>query len=411
MSLQNLEREYKRLADRGIQLDLTRGKPGPSQVALADALDGILQGDFQCSDGTDARNYGGLRGIPECRELGAVLTGFPADCVIAGGNSSLQLMYLVADLIVNHGLAGSTPIRDRNPAALCLVPGYDRHFTLTSALGVQMLAVTLADDGPDMAQVEAMVAADPSIAFIWCVPKHSNPTGCTYSADVVNRMATLPALRGTERPLFVLWDNAYSVHDFGEVATELSSIYDAANASNTLDRVVAFASTSKITHAGAGVAFVAGSERTLSDIEKHLNVMTVGYDKVNQLRHARFLKDAEGIEAHMAKHAKIVKPLFDTVESGLQHHLGNTGLAKWTQPTGGYFVSLDLSSDFATEVVELASSIGLKLTAAGATYPYGKDPMNANIRIAPTYANRDDIEIAMEVLGLSVQLAAARRQA
>ena len=410
MNLETLENEYRRLLSEGTQLDLTRGKPGTAQVSLADPLDGILQGDYLCSDGVDARNYGSLRGIPECRELGGFLTGFPADNVIAGGNSSLQLMYLVADLIANHGLSGSTSVAGRNPSALCLVPGYDRHFTLTESLGLRMHSLNLVADGPDMDEVEAIVDDEPSIAFVWCVPKHSNPSGCTYSSDVVKRLAALPSRRSDDRPFFILWDNAYAAHDFGETAAHLESIYDSAIAANTLDRVVAFASTSKITHAGAGVAFVAGSETTLANIENHLSVMTVGHDKVNQLRHARFLQDGNGIRSHMAKHAEIVKPLFDAVERGLQEHLGNTGLASWTQPKGGYFVSLDVPNGLAREVVAMASGAGLKLTAAGATYPYGKDPNDANIRIAPTYAEREDIEKAMEIVGVSVRLAAARRQ-
>lgn len=409
MNRDQLEQEYSALVARGIQLDLTRGKPGSAQVALSDPLDGILQGDFVCSDGVDARNYGGLRGIPECREIGAFLTDYPVEHVLAGGNSSLQLMFLLADLIVNHGLAGSEPVASKNPNALCLVPGYDRHFTLTSSLGVGMKSLSLGDDGPDMDEVEALVKSDPSIAFIWCVPKHSNPTGCTYSDAAVRRMAALPASRAPDQPLFVLWDNAYSVHDFGDADTELASVYEAANEANTLDRIVVFASTSKITHAGAGVAFIGGSERILADVESRLSVMTVGHDKVNQLRHARFLVDGSGVLAHMKKHASIVRPLFDQVEIGLQGHLGNTGLASWTHPTGGYFVSLDVPEGLAREVVSLAAGAGVKLTSAGATFPYGTDPNDKNIRIAPTYATKDDIETAMEVVGASVRLAASRK--
>lgn len=397
---------YDELRARGISLDLTRGKPSSAQVALADELDGILRGNYICSDGVDARNYGGLKGIPECREIGSLLMDFPASNVFACGNSSLTLMYQVVDLIVNHGVAGSPPLgRSKRPKALCLVPGYDRHFTLTEALGVEMVTHTLGSDGPDMDAVESLVKEDRSIAFIWCVPKHSNPTGCTYSPDVVKRIAALPTAREKQEPFFVLWDNAYAVHDFEENTVELHSIYDEAMSAGTLDRIIAFASTSKITHAGAGVGFIAASEQVLFEFEQYLSVMTVGFDKVNQLRHARFLVDAAGVSSHMEKHATIVRPLFKEVERGLHEHLGNQELATWTQPSGGYFVSLDVNSASAREVVKLAGEMGLQLTKAGATFPYGKDPVDSNIRIAPTYADVEDIKIAMEVIGVAVKLA------
>ena len=410
MNLAELTSSFEKLKNRGIQLDLTRGKPSTAQVALADGLDGVLKGDYTCSDGIDARNYGGLRGIPECRGLGGVLTGYPAQQVMAAGNSSLNLMYLVVDLIVNRGLAGTKPLGfSKKPKALCLVPGYDRHFTLSHALGLDMVTLGLGAEGPDMGEVEELVKKDPSIALVWCVPRHSNPTGCTYSDEVVNRMAALPASRDNNTPFFVLWDNAYAVHDFEDVTPRLASIYSLAEDAGTLDRVVTFASTSKITHAGAGVAFLASSDRVLADVESHLSVMTVGFDKVNQLRHARFLVDEEGVRSHMRRHAEIVKPLFQEVERGLQAHLGNTDLATWTKPTGGYFVSLDVGQGQAKKVVGLAAELGLQLTQAGATYPYGKDPDDTNIRIAPTYATLPDIEIAMEMLGVAVKLASARQ--
>ena len=410
MKVAELRAAFQALKGKQIQLDLTRGKPSAQQVSLADDLDGILEGNYMCEDGVDARNYGGLRGIPECREIGAILTDFPADNVIAAGNSSLTLMYLVTNIIVNHGLANSQPLGvSKRPKALCLVPGYDRHFTLTSALGVDMVSRKLGADGPDMDEIESLIRSDPAIAFVWCVPKHSNPTGCTYSEAVVKRMAALPTLRSDQEPFFVIWDNAYSVHDFQDSPAELASIYQAAESANTLDRVIAFASTSKITHAGAGVAFLAGSDRVLSDIEQHLSVMTVGHDKVNQLRHARFLMDADGIRSHMKKHADIVRPLFDEVERGLQSHLGNTDIASWTRPSGGYFVSLDVRPGLAAKTVSLAAELGLQLTNAGATYPYGKDPNDSNIRIAPTFATLPDVEMAMEALGIAIKLSDAEQ--
>ncbi len=411
MNLETLEREFEAVRARNLSLNLTRGKPSSSQVSLSDSLDGILEGDFICSDGMDARNYGGLRGIPECRNLGSYLTDYPAERVLAAGNSSLQLMFLVLETIVNVGLAGSIALGGRPCRAICPVPGYDRHFAATEYLGVEMICVDLNEDGPDMDQVEDLVKEDPTASLLWCVPKHSNPTGCTYSDDVVERIAKLPLLRedSPTSPFFVLWDNAYAAHDFGDQPVHLSSIHECAAVAGTLDRIVAFASTSKITHAGAGVAFLASGDRVLNDLEARLSVMIIGFDKVNQLRHARFLPNRESLSEHMKKHAAIVRPLFEATEAGLQERLGNTELATWTQPDGGYFVSLDVLPGLAKEVVALAGSAGLQLTAAGATYPYGKDPADANIRIAPTFASLEEVEAAISIVGMSVQLAAARR--
>ncbi len=409
MNISTLEREFVTLKNQGLSLNLTRGKPGKAQLALSDALDGILQGDFNSSDGVDVRNYGGLRGIPECRELGSYLTDFPAELILVGGNSSLQLMYLVVDNLIRHGLGGSNALIGNAPKALCPVPGYDRHFAASEYLGVDMVCVELGDDGPNMDQVESFVRGDPSIAFIWCVPKHSNPTGCTYSKEVVRRITALPQLRNDSKaPFFVLWDNAYAVHDFGPSPVELPSIYEYAKDAGTLNHIVAFASTSKITHAGAGVAFLAGSERVLADLEARWSKMIISFDKVNQLRHARFFPSRASLLTHMEKHARIVRPLFEAAEQGLQAQLGNSGLASWTHPTGGYFVSLHVPNGLAKSVVDLAATAGLQLTEAGATYPYGDDPNDSNIRIAPTYATQEEVASAMEIVGLSVKLASAR---
>ena len=317
MNLEMLEREFAAVRARNLSLNLTRGKPSSAQVALSDGLDGILNGDFICSDGMDSRNYGGLRGIPECRTLGSYLTEYPVELVMAAGNSSLQLMYLVLETIVNTGLAGSEALRGRPCRAICPVPGYDRHFVATDHLGVEMVCVDLNDDGPDMDQVEDLVGRDPTMSLMWCVPKYSNPSGCTYSNEVVERIAKLPLLRedSPTNPFFVLWDNAYSAHDFGDHPAHLASIHKHAKAVGTLDRIVAFASTSKITHAGAGVAFLASGERVLEELEAKLSVMIIGFDKVNQLRHARFLPSRESLTDHMKKHAAIVRPLFEATEA------------------------------------------------------------------------------------------------
>lgn len=410
MELDALEQEFSRLASQNLSLNLTRGKPGEAQVALSNSLDGILNGDFSCADGTDARNYGVLRGIPECQELGSYLTDYPAELVLAGGNSSLYLMYFALETLQFYGLAGSGPLARRKAKVVCPVPGYDRHFAATEHLGLEMVCVDVEDDGPNMDQVEQLVQEDADIAVIWCVPKHSNPTGCTYSDEVVERIAKLPQLRSSaaENPFFVFWDNAYAVHDFGSSPVELKSIYECASANGTLDSVIAFSSTSKITHAGAGVAFLAASEKILADLDARFEKMIIGFDKVNQLRHARFFPDRDSLTNHMAKHAEIVRPLFEATEAGLQEQLGNSGLASWTHPSGGYFVSLDVEKGLAKTVVDMAASAGLQLTAAGATYPYGNDPDDSNIRIAPTFAKVEEVTKAMEIVGLSVRIAAAR---
>ena len=411
LNIESLQAEYDRLKSQGLNLNLTRGKPSTEQVALSDDLDGILEGDYFAEDGTDVRNYGGLRGIPEARAIGSILMDVPSENVICGGNASLQLMAITLDTIANYGLCGA-PLKTINEATvLCPAPGYDRHFVLNESLGLRMEAVAIHDAGPDMDQVEQLVDDNPRVSAIWCVPKHSNPTGITYSDEVVERLARLPGRRKSEeQPFFVLWDNAYAVHDFDGNA-ELSSIYKHACKFGTEDRVVLFASTSKITHAGAGIAFLGGSENILNGFESRLSTMTVGPDKVNQLRHAKFLDNGKRLRAHMEAHAEIVRPKFHTVERVLNEQLGNSGLATWTQPTGGYFVSLDLQPGLAKQTVELCAEAGLAMTPAGATFPYKDDPNDSNIRIAPTFGKLEDIEPAITILGVSCKLAAAKMQA
>lgn len=409
--IEQLETNYKTLCSLGLSLNLTRGKPGSEQLDLSNELDGILAGDLESSDGTDVRNYGGPRGIPEIREIGGHLLDLPPDSVIAAGNSSLQLMYFTVDQLVTRGLAGPRLSAKLGISAICPVPGYDRHFTLTERFGIEMVNVSLTDHGPDMDHVEALVREDMSTSFIWCVPKNSNPTGCTYNSDTVDRLAALPALRNgnPESPFYVLWDNAYAMHDFLSPHPELVSIDERARQHGTEDRIVQFASTSKITFAGGGVAFVGGSDAVLQSFQDYLFPMIVGFDKVNQLRHARFFGGRDGLLRHMSRHAEILRPKFEAVQRGLAETLGNRGIATWTQPTGGYFVSLDVVSGAASTVVQLAKDAGLSLTPAGATFPYGEDPNDCNIRIAPTFASLPEVERAMKVLGICVRLATARR--
>ncbi len=406
-----LAARFEALKEAGLALDLTRGKPGPDQLALSDGLDDVLGGDYRLDDGTDVRNYGGLTGIPEARRLGAELLGVRPDEVIAGGNSSLALMYeYVLHAWLNGPLGAETAWR-REPGPLrflCVVPGYDRHFRITESLGFELVNVRIGDGGPDIDRIEALVAEDPCIKGIWCVPKYSNPTGHVYSDEVVERFAQLGRRAGAN--FRILWDNAYAVHDLDDDPPVLANLMDRCRTAGTEDSVVLFASTSKITRAGAGVAFLAASPANLAAFTKHLGVQTIGPDKVNQLRHVRFLRDAGGIRALMRRQAAIVRPKFDLVRRHLEAGLGPDGLGTWTNPRGGYFLSFETPPGLASRVVALAAEAGVKLTPAGATFPYARDPDDTNIRIAPTYPSRDEIDRAMPVFVNAVALAAARRR-
>jgi len=398
-----LNARLDQLKAAGLSLDLTRGKPSADQLDLSNELDGILRGDYRLKDGTDARNYGGLLGIPEARAFGAAILGTSADRVIAGGNSSLTLMHFVVETALRVGLWGS-PSAWQNVGArikfVCPVPGYDRHFTICESLGIEMLTAPMSDTGPDMDAVEAMVAADPSIKGMWCVPKYSNPTGCVYSDATVRRIAQLPKRAGQH--FLVLWDNAYAVHDLADPPPRLADITALLETEGTEDHVVQFASTSKITFAGAGVAFLAASRAVMKVLEQVLAAQTIGPDKVNQLRHVRFLEGH--LRAHMQRHAALIRPKFGAVLERLDESLGGLGIATWTKPVGGYFISLDTLPGLAKRVVARAKSVGVTLTPAGATYPYGKDPRDSNIRIAPTFPRLGDVEAATDVFVLCVEL-------
>ena len=406
-----LSTEFETLKSAGLALDLTRGKPSPEQVALSDALDDALGNDYRLDDGTDVRNYGGLLGIPEARRLGAELLGARPDETIAGGNASLTFMHqYVLHAWLNGPLGPETAWR-REPGPLrflCVVPGYDRHFMITESLGFELINVPIDDGGPDMERVEALVADDPGIKGIWCVPKYSNPTGHVYSDEVVERFAHLAWRAG---PNFrILWDNAYAVHDFDDDPPVLANLMERCRAAGTEDSVVLFGSTSKITRAGAGIAFMAASPANLASFTKFLAVQTIGPDKVNQLRHVRFLRDGAGIRAHMRRQAAIVRPRFERVLHHLAHGLAADGLGSWSRPRGGYFLSFEAPDGLATGIVRLAGEAGVKLTPAGATFPYGRDPRDSNIRIAPTYPSLDEIDRAMPVFVTAVSLAAARQR-
>ena len=406
----DLEGRFDALKGANLNLDLTRGKPAAEQLDLADELDGYLGGSYVAEDGTDVRNYGMLRGLPEARALGARLLDVAREEVIAGGNASLTLMFFVLDAAMNVGLTG-TPWRNAGRVkCLCPVPGYDRHFALADALGMELVTVPMTDAGPDMDVVEDLVGNDSDVRCIWCVPKYSNPTGCIYTEETVRRLAELPRRRAVNdhQPFLVLWDNAYTVHDLTFPPPRLTPILPLAKAAGTEDSIAMFASTSKITFAGAGISFVGGSRNFLDAVDKRLSILMVGPDKVNQLRHARFLAD-DRLEAHMHAHAEIVRPKFEAVQRGLERGLGGTGLATWTNPQGGYFVSLDTRPGLAKAVVALAGELGVALTPAGATFPHGHDPQDRNIRIAPTLATLEDVESGIDVLALCVKVAAARQ--
>ncbi len=408
---QRIERELALQRANKLALDLSRGKPSPQQLDLSAELNAPLP-SLIAEDGTDARNYGALRGIPEARALGGELMNVATDRVLAAGNSSLFLMYQVAVTALQRGLWGDERRWSRAPQPansnatarmLTPVPGYDRHFTICESLGIEMINVAMLDDGPDMDQARRLVAADASIKGIWCVPKYANPTGCIYADGTVAAMAELPRIAAAD-DFVVFWDNAYAVHDFEFPAAPLANLYELAVAAGTAEHVALFSSTSKMTYASGGLGFCGGSDALLNALEGTLSLMCIGPDKVTQLRHARFLSGR--IEEHMARHAALLKPKFAIVDQVLEEELGGLGLARWTRPKGGYFVSLTTPPGTAADIVKQAADVGLKLTPAGATFPYGRDPNDDNIRIAPSFAPQDELEAAMRVLAGCVKLTA-----
>lgn len=398
----SLSKRLEAVKSENLSLDLTRGKPGADQLDLSNELDGILNGFYLLQDGTDVRNYGGILGIPEARKFGADLLQVQPDEVMVGGNSSLTLMYLYLLMMLPDWQSEEHP-----PRFLCPVPGYDRHFAICEEFGIDMIPVPMTDTGPDMDVVERLVREDPGIRGIWCVPRYSNPTGCTYDDDTVERLARLPRTAGEH--FMIMWDNAYIVHHLAEKPDPLRSIMACCEEANTKDNLAILASTSKITFAGAGISFLATSTDQLARFERYLGVAMIGFDKVNQLRHMRFLEDQAGLAEHMEKHRQLLVPKFDRVLSILEAELGGKGIATWTTPNGGYFVSLDTLPGLASDVIAMAAEAGVKLTPAGATFPYGHDPENRNIRIAPTFPPVDQLDKAMSVLVLCIQLCSADR--
>ena len=416
---QELRQQYQAISARNLNLDLTRGKPATEQLALSNDLDGILKNDYRCEDGTDCRNYGGIMGIPEARRFAAeYLQTIPARTMV-GGNSSLQFMYQLVTSALYHGVRGADSAWAAEAAAtgakvkfLCPSPGYDRHFAICETLGIEMIPVPMTANGPDMDRVEALVREDALIKGIWCVPKYANPDGVVYSDETVARMARLGTIAGANFRIF--WDNAYAEHHLVDNPPQLANIIELSDAAGTLDNVYVIGSTSKITFAGAGISFVATSEANLASFADQLGIATIGPDKVNQLRHIRLLKDMDGLRALMQRHRAILEPKFNLVLQQLEKGLaGKTindqPLGRWTVPQGGYFVLFDTQPGLADTVVKLTAAAGVKLTPAGSTWPYRKDPNNSNIRLAPSFPSIEEIEAAMQVFVLCVELATVER--
>ena len=405
--LDRLKEEYAQFKAKGLSLNMARGKPSADQLDLSLPLLSCISSAQDCiaEDGTDCRNYGVLDGLPEAKRLMAAMLDDVPENVIVGGNSSLTLMGNAVARCLDFGTLGSKPWAQYPGIKwICPVPGYDRHFGITESFGIEMIPVKMDENGPDMDEVERIVAEDETVKGIWCVPKYSNPGGVTYSKEVVRRLAAMPCAADDFR---IFWDNAYCVHDLYDETDELANIFDLARAAGTEDRVVAFASTSKITFPGAGIGFIGASPAVIAEFSKRLKAGLISADKLNQLRHVRFLPTIEAVKEHMKKHAEFLRPRFEAVERKLTEGLGDTGCATWTHPRGGYFVSFDGPEGSAQKVAALCADLGVKLTPAGATWPYGKDPRDTNIRIAPSYPTVEDLEAALDVLVLAVKLVAA----
>lgn len=405
-----LTHSYEAFKAQNLKLDMSRGKPCPAQLDLsAKLLDCLSSKDYKTKGGVDCRNYGGLDGIPEAKELFAWVMEATSQEIIIGGNSSLVLMHDLIARAMLKGLPGSEMPWAHLPKVkfLCPSPGYDRHFSICEYFGIEMIVIDYLDDGPDMDQVEKLVAEDDSIKGIWCVPKYSNPTGITYSDAVVKRLANMTT-KATDFRIF--WDNAYAIHHLTSTPDSLLNIRKICNEVGHPDRVFVFASTSKVTFASSGVAMLASSETNITWLKKQMMFQTIGPDKLNQLRHVRFLQGQAGIEAHMRKHEEILAPKFDLVLEILEAKLGGKNLASWSKPNGGYFISLNTLPGCAAQVVSRAAAAGVVLTPAGATFPYGKDPDDKNIRISPSFPPLAELKQAMELVALCVELVSAEQE-
>ena len=396
---------YKEYQGKGLSLNMARGKPCTEQLDLSMGMMDVLgsEDDLTCEDGTDCRNYGVLDGIREAKEIIGDMMENPIDNIIIYGNSSLNVMYDTISRSMTHGVMGSTPWCKLDKVKfLCPVPGYDRHFAISEHFGIEMIPVPMTPTGPDMDMVERLVASDEAIKGIWCVPKYSNPQGISYSDETVRRFARL---KPAAKDFRIYWDNAYGVHHlYDRDQDHLIEILAECKRAGNPDMVYKFASTSKISFPGSGLAAIATSPNNMEDIKMQLSIQTIGHDKVNQLRHVRFFGDIHGLVEHMRLHADILRPKFEMVIGTLESELGGLGIGTWTTPKGGYFISFDSLDGCAKEIVARAKKAGVIMTGAGATYPYGRDPRDSNIRIAPTYPSQEDLRTAMEIFTLCVKL-------
>ena len=407
---ESLNKEYAEAKAKGLALDMSRGKPSAKQLDVSlGLLDTInSSSDLKALDGTDCRNYGVLDGIPEAKKLMADMMGTTPDHVIVYGNASLNIMYDQVSRAYTHGILGNTPWCKLDKVKfLCPVPGYDRHFAITERFGIEMINIPMSESGPDMGMVEEYVSKDASVKGIWCVPKYSNPQGYTYSEETVKRMA---ALKPAAEDFRIFWDNAYVIHDlYDDNKDEIADIISECEKAGNPDMVFEFASTSKVSFPGSGIAALATSANNIADIKKQLTIQTIGHDKLNQLRHVRFFKDINGLKEHMRKHAEFMRPKFEAVESVLEEELGGLGIGSWTEPKGGYFISFEAMDGCAKAIVAKCKEAGVKLTGAGATFPYGKDPKDSNIRIAPSFPTPEEMKQAADLFVLCVKLVSVEK--
>lgn len=404
-----IQKKYDDLKAENLKLDMSRGKPGVDQLdMMTGILDSLTSSDELKSGNVDLRNYGMLDGIPECKKMMADLMEVKPENVIVYGNSSLNIMYDTVSRSMTHGVCGSTPWAKLDKVKfLCPVPGYDRHFAVTEFFGIEMINVPMNEKGPDMDMIEKIVSSDNSIKGIWCVPKYSNPTGISYSDEAVKRMANLKPAADDFR---IFWDNAYCVHHlYSEKQDKILNILDECEKAGNPDMVYIFASTSKITLPGSGIAAIASSVKNIDFIKKQMTIQTIGHDKLNQMRHVKFINELGGIEKCMEMHAEKLRPKFKAVLDSLENELGGLGIGNWTKPNGGYFISFDTLDGCAKRVVALCKEAGVVMTGAGATYPYGKDPRDSNIRIAPTLPDPEELKEACRVFVTSVKLASLEK--